>query len=172
MPPSPTTQLAMIGESESVLDLSSSTPSPFLLAVVALTLGILANVWIQTMLSGDQGLGSFLSDGSGFNKSKFRPMSTDDYGQKQPPSNDPLPWLRLPNLDFVDVAGAPKTDPATDPVLDRLQRLRLEMQDRLAAGDRAGAESIRATMEQVMKENGVSFIATPSQDVVDDEKLP
>jgi predicted DNA-binding protein (UPF0251 family) len=62
-------------------------------------------------------LGSYLSDGSGYNKSKFKPIlpsngaTTTTTTQKKynddraVQGDDPLPWLRLPNLDFVEVAG-------------------------------------------------------------------
>ena len=56
------------------------------------------------MLKGERGLGAFLSDGSGFKKSGFRPLDGADM------KTDPLPWLKLPELDFVDVAGQEKRD--------------------------------------------------------------
>eukprot|EP00429_Kryptoperidinium_foliaceum_P039094 CAMPEP_0176178424 /NCGR_PEP_ID=MMETSP0120_2-20121206/91422_1 /TAXON_ID=160619 /ORGANISM="Kryptoperidinium foliaceum, Strain CCMP 1326" /LENGTH=59 /DNA_ID=CAMNT_0017516577 /DNA_START=1 /DNA_END=177 /DNA_ORIENTATION=- len=54
------------------------------------------------MLEGDQGLGAFLKDGSGYNKSGFQNIQ----GSKGK-SSDPLPWLKLPQLDFVEVSGQP-----------------------------------------------------------------
>jgi hypothetical protein len=90
---------------------ASNYPIP-LWAVVALALsiGIGANVWIQQLLSGDRGLGNFLSDGSGFGRSKFQPLTTKD--QDRAVSSDPLPWLRLPKFDFVEVAGRDNDDSA------------------------------------------------------------
>jgi hypothetical protein len=94
------------GSFSSSLFLSNTSDYPlptWAVVVVALTLGIGANVWIQQLLSGDRGLGNFLSDGSGFGRSKFQPLSTKD--QDRAVSSDPLPWLKLPQLDFVEVAG-------------------------------------------------------------------
>ena len=98
-----------------------SSPSPLesdivvpIIVFVALIIGILANGWISRLLSGEQGLGSYLSDGSGYNKSKFKPLQPRINGDKGTTKNnndravqgdDPLPWLRLPDLDFVEVAG-------------------------------------------------------------------
>jgi hypothetical protein len=99
---STTTRLNAIFDDDS--SFASNYPIP-LWAVVALALsiGIGANVWIQQLLSGDRGLGNFLSDGSGFGRSKFQPLTTKD--QDRAVSSDPLPWLRLPKFDFVEVAG-------------------------------------------------------------------
>ena len=77
--------------------------SPFAIAGLALLLGIAAQSFINQMLEGDQGLGSYLKDGSGYNKSGFRRV--DKASMKNDEMNDPLPWLKLPKLDFVDVAG-------------------------------------------------------------------
>ena len=55
------------------------------------------------MLGGEQGLGAFLSDGSGYNKSGFKPRK-----KNEEEASDPLPWLKLPEFDYVDVAGQPK----------------------------------------------------------------
>ena len=131
--------------------------NPAVLAFAALALGILANGWIQSMLSGDRGLGNFLSDGSGFGKSKFQPFlpNTED---RAVGSGDPLPWLRLPQLDFVEVAGQGGTSSIEDPVVDRLEQLREDLNERLEQGDRAGAGAIRDELERTMKENGISFL--------------
>jgi hypothetical protein len=104
---STTTRLNAIFDDDS--SFASNYPIP-LWAVVALALsiGIGANVWIQQLLSGDRGLGNFLSDGSGFGRSKFQPLTTKD--QDRAVSSDPLPWLRLPKFDFVEVAGQDNDD--------------------------------------------------------------
>lgn len=83
----------------------------WVVVVVSLALGFAANAWIQKLLSGKRGLGNFLSDGSGFGQSKFQPLTTKD--QDRAVSGDPLPWLRLPELDFVEVAGMNKEDDKT-----------------------------------------------------------
>ena len=84
-----------------------------IIVIVALTIGILANGWISRLLSGEQGLGSYLSDGSGYQKSKFQPLKSNDDRAVQ--GDDPLPWLRLPNLDFVEVAGQKNNNPTRQP---------------------------------------------------------
>ena len=84
--------------------------------IVAVILAFSAQTWINSLVGGDQGLGAFLSDGSGFNKSGFKPRRrpiTDEREIEGDPTkplggSDPLPWLKLPELDFVDVAGQPK----------------------------------------------------------------
>ena len=77
-------------------------PSYLPIVLFSILLFALAQSFINSMLEGERGLGAFLSDGRGFKKSGFRTM--DDAGEK----NDPLPWLKLPELDFVDVAGQEK----------------------------------------------------------------
>jgi len=139
--------------------------SPTVLLVIALVLGIAANGWIQRMLSGDQGLGSFLSDGSGFNKSGFKPVTGDE--DRAVSSGDPLPWLRLPKLDYVDVAGqeedfekgrlsnSSRNDDQA--LMVKLERLREEMNEKLGQGNVIEAEALRKEIEQTMKENGVQY---------------
>lgn len=83
-----------------------------LIVSVAITLLVASQTFINTMLKGDQGLSAFLSDGSGFNKSGYRPRSSKEDQRKDgaPLSGeDPLPWLKLPELDFVEVKGQEKT---------------------------------------------------------------
>lgn len=61
------------------------------------------------MLSGDQGLAAFLKDGTGFQKSAFKERKPNPFGKNENAplgsSKDPLPWLKLPTLDFVEVKG-------------------------------------------------------------------
>jgi hypothetical protein len=126
---------AMSSSSTTTIHLSwNSLPLPFendvavpIIVIVALTIGILANGWISRLLSGERGLGSYLSDGAGYNKSKFKPILPSNGATTTTNQNkynddravqgdDPLPWLRLPNLDFVEVAGqtnSPKKSRAT-----------------------------------------------------------
>ena len=144
--------------------------SPPVLLVVALVLGIAANLWIQKLLSGKQGLGSFLSDGTGFNKSGFKPITTTGDDERAV-SSDPLPWLRLPRLDFVDVAGQDKliledyekgqlndsNSAQYDTVLVQLERLRERMNDALANGKVDEATALSKELEKLMKENDIQF---------------
>jgi len=140
--------------------------SPTVLLVAALVLGIAANGWIQRLLSGDQGLGSFLSDGSGFNKSGFKPVTGDE---DRAVSSDPLPWLRLPKLDFVDVAGQEElakedyekgrlaSNPQKNDILIQLEDLRERMNEKLAQGNLEEAKALRNDLEKMMKENNIQF---------------
>lgn len=140
--------------------------SPTVLLVAALVLGIAANGWIQRLLSGDQGLGSFLSDGSGFNKSGFKPVTADE---DRAVISDPLPWLRLPRLDFVDVAGQEQlanedyekgrlaSNQQYNDVLIQLENLRERMNEKLAQGNVEEAKALRKDLENMMKENDIQF---------------
>jgi hypothetical protein len=71
------------------------------LIVLAIALGLLSQILINSMLKGDQGLGAFLSDGKGYGKSKFKPYTKGKDTKKK----DPLPWLKLPKFEYVEVAG-------------------------------------------------------------------
>jgi len=155
---------------QSAADLTDNTifqvASPTVLLVVALALGIAANGWINRLLSGDQGLGSFLSDGSGFNKSGFKPVTGD---QDRAASSDPLPWLRLPKLDFVDVAGQEELgredfekgrlsgSVQDNQVLVKLESLREKMNQKLADGNVEEALVLRKELEKTMNDNGIQY---------------
>jgi hypothetical protein len=88
------------------------TVLPVAAAVAAVILAVAAQSWINFLLRGERGLGAFLSDGTGYNKSGFqvRKKAEAALGGR----TDPLPWLTLPDLDYVDVAGRPRsTDKVT-----------------------------------------------------------
>jgi hypothetical protein len=154
--------------SATIVDPSDSLSlSPPILLLVALALGIAANGFIQQMLQGERGLGSFLSDGAGFNKSKFQPLKADE---ERAVRSDPLPWLKLPRLDFVEVAGQEKkvnlqtrnvsVDQANDDlVLAKLELLRLQMTEQLALGNVAQAKALQQQMEAIMKESNIQFLS-------------
>ena len=155
---------------QSAVDLNENTifqvASPTVLLLVALAIGIAANGWIQRLLSGEQGLGSFLSDGKGFNKSGFKPITGD---QDRAVSSDPLPWLRLPKLDFVDVAGQQELEREDfekgrlpnnvqyNEVLAKLESLREKMNQKLADGKVEEALVLRKELEETMKENDIQY---------------
>jgi hypothetical protein len=145
-----------------------SPPLILCLVLVALAIGVLANGWISRLLSGDQGLASFLSDGSGYKKSSFKPLQQDSDRAVQ---SDPLLWLKLPQLDFVEVAGqAPRrrsdqTFPPTpdkdsisgakgeskdEIVIAKLELIRREMQEQLGNGNIQEAERLRTELERLM----------------------
>eukprot|EP00541_Cyclophora_tenuis_P019623 CAMPEP_0116553504 /NCGR_PEP_ID=MMETSP0397-20121206/7088_1 /TAXON_ID=216820 /ORGANISM="Cyclophora tenuis, Strain ECT3854" /LENGTH=190 /DNA_ID=CAMNT_0004078591 /DNA_START=60 /DNA_END=628 /DNA_ORIENTATION=- len=101
----------------------SGTPLVLLMAIV---LGVLAQGFINQMMEGDQGLGAFLRDGSGYNRSGFVETQSSS---SDPSPNDPLPWLKLPDLDFVEVAGSNSKQKL------ELEGLRREMQTELELGN-------------------------------------
>lgn len=133
-----------------------------LLLVVALAVGIAAQSFINQMLQGDQGLGAFLKDGSGYNKSGFRPKYFSA-SNKDNTKKDPLPWLKLPELDFVEVAGQEKKPPASrssneDQVLSQLEEMREKMDNAFQQGKIQEAEALRKELEEAMKLYGVEFL--------------
>ena len=88
-------------------NLASSIETPelpnLLVPFIAFVLLVASQTFINQMLSGDQGLGAFLRDGRGVGRSSFRPLTLED--KSRAVASDPLPWLKLPKLDYVQVAG-------------------------------------------------------------------
>jgi hypothetical protein len=126
------------------MDFDDSMLSSAPLAVaVAIVVGVAAQTFINTMLQGEQGLGAFLKDGRGYNGSGFVP-------ENRPVKHDPLPWLSLPQLGFVEVAGQ-------ESVTQQLERLRNEMTINLDQGLVEEATLVRQEMEEIMKEHGFEF---------------
>jgi hypothetical protein len=125
--------------------------SPFLVAGVALVLFAAAQTLINQMLDGDQGLGAFLKDGSGFNRSGFNKAAD------QKNRDDPLPWLKLPKLDFVEVAG--QADQEAAAAYERLETMRIEMNQRREEGNTDEATAIKDKLEMLMRANGIEFKA-------------
>lgn len=128
--------------------------SPLLVAGLALGLGIGAQGFINQMLDGDEGLGAFLRDGSGYNKSGFRPITN----QPSTKSDDPLPWLKLPQLDFVEVAGQPSRR-EEEALMKKLESMRTEMNNLLDQGKIEEAQLIQEDLEVWMEESGIQFTA-------------
>ena len=124
--------------------------SPLLVAACAIVLGVSAQSFINQMLKGDQGLGAFLKDGSGYNKSGFRQSSPSTIG-----SEDPLPWLKLPKLDFVEVAG--QESKQEELAYKRLEEIRVDMNEKLQEGKIEEASMIREELELLMKEAGIEY---------------
>lgn len=118
--------------------------------VTALVLGVAAQSWINSLLSGDQGLGAYLKDGNGYSGSGFRPRQSTDATD----DGDPLPWLKLPKLDFVEVAGQ---GPSEAQVIERLEALRSEMQTERERGNEVEAASIQKELESLMAASGFEF---------------
>jgi hypothetical protein len=142
------TQQQMILLSEGLEDVMDV--SPFLVAGVALVLFAAAQTFINQMLEGDQGLGAFLKDGSGYNRSGFNNIAD------QKDRDDPLPWLKLPKLDFVEVAGQADQEEA---VYEQLETMRREMNHKLEEGNTAEATVIKDKLEKLMRANGIEFNA-------------
>jgi hypothetical protein len=141
-------------------DLGDIAAVPLLL-VVALGLGFAAQGFINQMLQGEQGLAAFLRDGSGYNKSGLKPSLFSD--KKKPPKPDPIPWLKLPQLDFVEVAGQQQGQPLTNngldenAVLEKLESLRVQMVRAVKEGDVKEAEFIKLELEGIMKANNMEY---------------
>lgn len=128
--------------------------SPLVVAGVAIGLGVAAQGFINQMLQGDQGLGAFLKDGSGYNKSGFRSKSSENERDI-----DPLPWLKLPQLDFVEVAGQSNIGGNDEALVEQLESLRVEMNAEIGQGHMKQAESLRNELETLMKETGIEYTA-------------
>ena len=102
------------------------------------------------MISGDRGLGAYLSDGKGFAGSRFSPAGGSGDAIS---GNDPLPWLKLPTFEFVEVAGQ------GDPVEEQLESLRRSMNRALQEGKVQQAIELRQELEAIMAENGFDYTA-------------
>jgi hypothetical protein len=143
-----------------------SPPIILCLVLIAMAIGLLANGWISRLLSGDQGLASFLSDGSGYNKSSFKPLKQDSDRAVQ---SDPMPWLKLPELDFVEVAGqepqrraiqkypspsgSSEEESEDDAIMiTKFELIRGEIQEQLKRGNTKEAERLRTELERLMNE--------------------
>lgn len=172
-PSSLTTALALAPSS--VFDPTDAPFSTPLVILLATMLGVLAQSWINKLLDGEEGLGAFLSDGTGYNKSAFKPRKrfvTDD----ERGGADPLPWLKLPELDFVDVAGQPKktkrerqqqdmvsnssessnSDNEAE-VVSRLEFLFAQMKSEVENDNLIEAKRIELELEKIMEEEGFNF---------------
>ena len=134
--------------------------------IASIILLITAQSWINFLLKGDQGLGAFLSDGSGYNKSGFKPKT--DKGARG--ADDPLPWLKLPQFDYVEVAGQPKkskmsteaqtTKTSDGEVVSKMEALKDEMKIKVGQGDLEGAKKIEMQLEILMKKEGYEFLGS------------
>lgn len=115
-------------------------------------------------------MGAFLSDGSGYNKSGFKARSkkgTEDSAV----SDDPLPWLKLPQLDYVDVVGQPKRSAkikveaplnedyaqADAQIVSEMESLKEQMKIKVQEGDLVEAKKIEMELEKIMKKEGYEY---------------
>lgn len=140
--------------------------SPLLIAIVALVLLVSAQSFINKMLEGDQGLGAFLKDGSGYNRSGYRPGNKNNRGDDGK-DNDPLPWIKLPRLDFVEVAGQKDLPPpvAAAATIDRKEQQRVyEELENLRLRLNRELENVRKR-----RQDATGATAIGGQDDVDDD---
>jgi len=154
-------------------DLPPSIDSPpvFFLTVGFLVVALLAQSFINDLTSGDDGLGAFLSDGTGYNRSGFkastsRKNSKSKGGAGAPVSKDPMPWLRLPSLDFVEVAGQTTPDSGVDDeislaaeteFLSRLETKTANIREALDAGEEERARVASKELEQMLEGSGYEY---------------
>jgi hypothetical protein len=137
-------------EDEQIQALDQFDPmSIFGLVAVAIFIGVTAQSFINSMIAGDQGLGAFLSDGNGFSNSKFKPLS------RKTIKADPLPWLKLPKLDFVEVAGQDDEENEMKSIdrLELVQSLMQRMEKELQMGDTQGASRTKDYIDSLLNES-------------------
>lgn len=145
---------------------SVATPA---IALLAIAIGFVAQTFINSMLKGDRGLGAFLSDGSGYSGSAFRPRrggDRSDTTDKPLSGPDPLPWLKLPQFDFVEVAGqetsngrnilSPEEEAS---IMIQLEDLQTVLREEVNAGNTAEANRLRRRLEELMDEYGFQYEA-------------
>ena len=152
-------------------DVNVASFSVPLIVIVAAILAFSAQSWINSLIGGEQGLGAYLSDGSGYNKSAFKQRKRSSKGDE---GEDPLPWLNLPESDFVDVAGQTKKSTTLkqspirrqatsaierDPseVIFQLDLLRAQIKMEVELGNLEAAKEVEIRLERLMKEEGYDF---------------
>ena len=142
-------QCALLSLEDTNEIMSSGTPIALAAAIV---LFVAAQGFINQLLSGNQGLGAYLKDGSGYNKSAFQPKNVNNKENEE----DLLAWLSLPKLDFVDVKG--QDNNKRDASLEQeLQEIRLEMNAKLQEGNIQEATILREKLEIVMEQSGFQY---------------
>ena len=140
-----------------------------IIALVAIVIGFFAQTFINSMLKGDRGLGAFLSDGSGYSGSAFRPRRSGDRSDTDAPLSgpDPLPWLKLPKLDFVEVAGQQESASISNglspekeaEIVAQLEELQSVLQSEINAGNVEEANRLRQRLEALMNDYGFQYEA-------------
>ena len=152
-------------ESGNIVTDVGATP---IIALVAIVIGFFAQTFINSMLKGDRGLGAFLSDGSGYSGSAFRPRRSGDRSDTDAPLSgpDPLPWLKLPKLDFVEVAGQESASISNGlspekeaEIVAQLEELQSVLQSEINAGNVEEANRLRQRLEALMNDYGFQYEA-------------
>jgi len=140
--------LGMTMDDESQVMDSIDPSSIFGLLAFSILIGVTAQTFINSMIQGEQGLGAFLSDGDGFSNSKFKPVS------RKATKTDPLPWLKLPKLDFVEVVGQEEEKQVLgdDDRLQLMQNLMQRMEKELQSGDTAAATRTKYYIDSLLSE--------------------
>jgi hypothetical protein len=118
------------------------------IVILGVSIGIAAQLWISKMTQGDRGLGAFLKDGNKFAGSNFSTMKSSNDSVS---GNDPLPWLRLPNLDFVEVAGQSSVNSKVEDLMRRMEKASREGKEELAL-------ELKEEIEASLAANGLETI--------------
>ena len=127
------------------------------IVLAAIVLGVFSQSFINTMLQGDQGLSAYLSDGQGYNKSKFKPRGKGD-NQTSQMEDDPLPWLKLPKFDFVEVAGQSNSEEEAELLLvKKLDSLAAQMREEIETGEKDKAASTLKELNALMEKYGFEY---------------
>jgi len=170
------TMLALTPEAVGPADADALLGAPpvatSVLLVGSIALFVMAQGFINSLLEGKRGLSAFLSDGGGFSRSAFKPRSKARSDSAQNSSldapiggPDPLPWLKLPQLDFVDVAGQEanmKQNGGLDPqeeaaIIVRLEELADLMAKEVKSGNVEEASRLRSQLESLMTKYGFQY---------------
>jgi hypothetical protein len=143
---------------ESMNNVSLNAPTTAAIVIAAAVLLILAQSFINKMLKGDQGLGAFLSDGSGYQKSAFQPKRKEN----DAPDQDPLPWLKLPKLDFVEVAGQSREMAGDNTeeyrqIMQQLEEIRQVMNAEVSAGNIEEAARLQRNLDTIMAKYDIVY---------------
>lgn len=120
-----------------------------------------AQTLINSMLDGDQGLRAYLSDGSGYNKTRFVRSGGDP--KKKDDAADPLSWLQLPKLYFVEVAGqevettAVVTEEMEASVVRKLGGLAERLRSEMNEDEKEKAKNTVLELESLMSKYGFEY---------------
>ena len=147
-------QLARLSAS---FDTSIIDPTGITIGFALVSIGVLSQQ--SSLMNGKSGLGAFLQDGKGYKNSAYQP--NDNLEKK-----DPLPWLKLPKFDFVEVYGAKDDDGLSGGVLSiedelavraRLDSLSQEFNSSLNSGNLQKAQIIRIELENLLVDTGFQY---------------
>lgn len=120
------------------------------LIVAASGLGVLlgAGSLIAGAYEGEKGLGAFLRDGEGYQKSGYKDDKLEARRMKAP---DFLDKVSLPAFDFVQVYSGEEN------AVEQAENLRKELSKTLDLGDVDKARQIERKLNKVMRDNGLRY---------------